>query len=203
MGLIRTKPTPDPEVETIDDLALTQAATLGDSDARRTLANRLFNRIRTTMSYVAKGSDAEDLAQTALIRILRSTDTFRGESSLESWADRIAVRCALKSFEKRNRRAKLFEENWSSSPLIQTTEDSVEQIMARRRLSDLIQELSKHQAVAMVLHYIHGYKIEEISEITEVPVNTIRGRLRNGRKRLRKKILSDPYLSDWIEGRVR
>ena len=153
------------------------------------------------MSYLADAHDAEDLAQSALIHILHSAENFRGESSLEAWADRIAIRFALKAFKKRRRRTELFESLQPAPvPRLRGSDELLADLQAKRRLSALLRELSKPQAVAMILHYVHGYKIEEVAVITDVPVNTVRGRLRSGRKKMKQKILEDPILRRIAEG---
>jgi RNA polymerase sigma-70 factor, ECF subfamily len=201
VGIMKMKPVSMKAVDFTSDRALTTAAAAGRRTARRELANRLFDRVRTTISYLAPGQEVEDLCQTALIQILKAADGYRGESSLEFWADRVAIRCVLRFFEKNKRRRQLAEENPYFTPHIISTEEQVERLRARRRLSTHLQELTGEQSVAMVLHYLHGYKIEEIADMMESPVNTVRGRLRAGRKKMRQRILSDPVLSDWMEGR--
>ena len=65
----------------------------GDTHAQRVLAHRLAPRIqRVAHRLLANGADADDAAQIALMEILRSAATYREESSIERWADRIAVR---------------------------------------------------------------------------------------------------------------
>jgi serine/threonine-protein kinase len=68
-----------------------------DPLARHALACRLTPRVRRlSASLLRVGSDAEDASQLALLEIMRSVSGFRGESSLETWADRIAVHTALR-----------------------------------------------------------------------------------------------------------
>ena len=87
------------------------------------------------------------------------------------------------------------------APTPAAVEDPGAELQAKRRLAALLSALPKHQTVAIVLHYIHGYKIDEIADITEASVNTVRGRIRRGRRNLKKKILSDPDLLEAVEGR--
>ena len=81
-------------------------------------------------------------------------------------------------------------------------EEQVARRRTRQRLSVLLQEIPRDQSLTLVLHYLHGYSIEEIAEIMGTLVNTVRGRLRSARKKMKQKILSDPALGDWIEGRI-
>lgn len=158
---------------------MTRAVASGDQDARRLLAERLMDKIHRTLSYLSfSREEAEDFTQTALIQILRSAGSFRGECSLEYWATRVAIQTMAKKLEKRTRRAKLREVSFE--PLLDTrdTDEEAELSRARVRLTEKIQTLTAEQQTAVVLHYLHGYGIDEIADITNSPVNTTRGRLR-------------------------
>jgi RNA polymerase sigma-70 factor (ECF subfamily) len=51
----------------------------------------------------------------------------------------------------------------------------------------------------VVLHHVEGYGLPEIAEISGAPVNTVRDRLRIGRRQLRQRILADPEVRDWLK----
>jgi RNA polymerase sigma-70 factor (ECF subfamily) len=133
------------------------------------------------------------------VQILRSAHTFRGECTLEYWADRIATRTAMRELRRRKRR-----EQVEPQALVMTTPRpgaDVEADLARvrTRLSQLLGKLTPERRTAVVLHHVQGYGIAEVAEMTDSPVNTVRDRLRVGRKQLRKRILSDPALRGWLE----
>ena len=156
--------------------------------------------IRRTTAYVAgPGGDADDLAQVALIKILTSAGSFRGECALEFWADRIAVRTVMKSIHKQRRRERLRAEVHEPEPWTPGTDDRVNLRMLRRQLATKLQQLSPERRTAIVLHHVEGYGVAEIAEMTGAPINTVRDRLRQGRKLLRKKIKTDPVLREWVE----
>jgi RNA polymerase sigma-70 factor (ECF subfamily) len=74
-------------------------------------------------------------------------------------------------------------------------------LMVRHQLARSLSCLSEAQRGVVVLRLVHGYSIAEIAEMTGVPVNTVRDRLRVGRKRLRGRIARDPLLKDWVAKR--
>ncbi len=182
------------------DVEMTQAAAQGDPVAKRELVTGLFDQVRRTVSYLASPTrDAEDLAQLALIQILHSAGSFRGECTLKYWADRITVRTAMKQFRKRQRRERLLlSAGEPVLPQSRSVDDDVDLRKIRVRLSELLQKLSYERRTAVVLHHVQGYGIVEIAEMTGAPVNTVRDRLRVGRKQLKKRILNDPSLKDWV-----
>ncbi len=187
-----------------NDSELAYYAARGDEQACRRLVDRLFSRVRRTMSYLAGGgADAEDLSQMALIQIVRSAGSFRGDCTLEYWADRVAVQTAAKHFAKNKRRTELRETYSVTPPGGHMVENEVEQLRLGRRLSQVLRGLTKKHRTAVVLHYLYGYKVAEIAELTGARVNTVRGRIRVGKKKLRQLAMRDPLLSEWIAGRTK
>lgn len=181
------------------DVALTRAAAMGDHAARRDLVSRLLDSVRRTVTYLMGADmDSEDLAQVALIHILRSAGAFRGDCTLEYWADRIAVRTAMKHINKRRRRENLSAGVWEPPADYLSVDDQTSRRRVRIRLAELLQKLSPERRTAVALHHVQGYDLAEISEMTGSPVNTVRDRLRVGRKQLKKYILRDPMLKDWV-----
>src|SRR5436305_8044544 len=88
------------------DLGLMRLVAGGDSHAQRVLAHRVASRVqRLSQRLLANDADAEDAAQMALMEILRSAATYREESSIERWADRIAVRTTLRHAREQRRRS--------------------------------------------------------------------------------------------------
>ena len=162
------------------------------------MAERLLDRVRTTVTYLApRHPDADDLVQRSLIEILRSAGTFRGESSLETWADRIAARTSMRLIRQRARHAEVVTLVADPQPRgFLCGEGEAEKASLRRRLTVLLSRLSSERRSAVVLHYVHGYTVEEISEITETPANTVRDRLRVGKSLLRQYILKDSGLGE-------
>jgi RNA polymerase sigma-70 factor, ECF subfamily len=181
-----------------EDRALARAAATGDRRARAALIDRLMDRIRRTASYmVSSRAEAEDLAQIALLEVLGSAGSFRGESSLDQWADRIVVRVISQHFRKRTRREGLFSRFFHPPSPTNTLEKEISLKEARGRITHHLDALTPDRRTAFVLHHVLDYSVEEISDLTDAPVNTVRGRLREGRKQLRKRALSDPTLREW------
>lgn len=183
-----------------EDLELTQAAAAGDESARFALVKRLIGRIRPIVFYIAgRHADAEDWAQQAAIEILLSAKSFRGESTLEAWAERITVRTAMREI----RRARKRDNPLTSEPIaLESAGPGEETRLEKRRISkraaDLVGRLKPKHREAIVLHLVLGYTSAEISEMTDTHVETVRYRLKAGRRQLRALIEEDPMLVDWL-----
>ncbi len=180
-------------------IALTSAAALGNPRAQRELIDRLLDQVRRTVSYVVgPNQDAEDLSQVALVKIVEAAGSFRGESSLEYWANQISFRIALRHAKKHRRREELTVLNWPPPKLQREVDEEVGIVQVRNRISMLMQQLSPKKRTALVLRIVEGYSQKEIAAMTGVPINTVRDRLQRGRKQLRKLVLADPLLIDWV-----
>ncbi len=195
---------------TQSDLALTRAAGQGDLRARQQLAARLFDRVRATVSYLAGGDpDKDDLVQLSLVEILRSAGSFRAEGHLEGWADRITVRTSLRSLKTRRRRDEVLHAVDDAEAVLERMDTrasggdapelqaEAERRQLHRQLASLLGRLEPERRAAVLLRWVHGYSVEEIAELTDARVNTVRGRLRRGKRQLRKMILADPMLGAW------
>jgi len=150
------------------------------------------------VTYLAPNHpDADDLVQRSLIEILRSAGSFRGESSLETWADRIAARTSMRLIKQRAHHAEVVTLVAEPEPEeFLSGEAEVEKASLRRRLTALLSRISPERRAAVVLHYVHGYSVQEVAELTETPANTVRDRLRVGKSLLRKYLLKDAGMED-------
>ena len=137
------------------------------------------------------------LSQVALVKIVESAGTYRGESSLEYWASKISFRIALRYSQKIRRREELSTLNWQPPVKTPDAEEQVGMQQIRVRIAELLQQMNESQRTALVLRLVEGHSPQEIAEITGVSVNTVRDRLQVGRKKLRKMVLDDPTLREW------
>jgi len=185
------------------EVELARASSRRDTDAQRELVGRLLDRVSLTVNYLAYGHrDVDDMIQLSLIEVLKSAGSFRGESTLESWAVRITVRTAARVLKQRRFRDNIVILRRRQAPSRMNPEDELRRGQLRRRMALLLQKLSIDRRAAVVLKLVHGYSIREIAGMTSSPVNTVRDRLRKGRKQLRKYILNDPVLRDWADERT-
>ncbi len=195
-----TKTNPQAANSWAEDLELTRRAADGDRASRRVVATRLMERARSTVFYLAsEDPDAEDYAQLAIIEVLRSAGNFRGECSLERWADRIVVRTAMRHIKRRRWRGTVVALDPEVERRPQRAgRDEPERRQVSRRLAEVLGSLSPERRAVVVLQLIYGHSIAEIADITDTKPNTVRDRLRLGRKQLRKTLARDPLFREWM-----
>ncbi len=166
---------------------LVSLAARGDPEAQRALVERLNRRTRAiALAILGNHADAEDATQNTLLEVLGAAAGYRGGSFL-AWADRIAVRTAMRYARKRRLREARHD---SDAPLEQLVVEGRAPAAhaVPRPIVDYLAELPETRRVALVLRHVMGYSIDEIAELTGVSPNTVKDRLLQGREQLRKNI---------------
>ena len=179
--------------EKASDLGLMRRVGAGDAHAQRVLAHRLAPRVQRLSRRLVGRNECDDAAQLALMEILRSAGGFREESTIERWADRITVRTVLRHARDQRRRpwllgldvdAMMHSVPDTLSPKAHTrTRDETP-----RSVDEYLAELPAARREALVLKHALGYTTEEIAELMDKPVGTIKDRLVAARRQLRKTI---------------
>jgi RNA polymerase sigma-70 factor (ECF subfamily) len=180
------------------DLSLMKRVAAADRHAQRVLAHRLAGRVqRISRRLIRNRADADDASQLALIEILRSAGTYRDISSIERWADRITVRTVLRHARAQRRRPWQFghfiDADHVSSAVLEV-EETTPRPTAPRPVDEYLAELPASRREVLVMKHSLGYTTQEIAELTQNPVGTIKDRLVAARKQLRKMIGRDARL---------
>ncbi len=177
------------------DLSLMRRVAGGDKHAQRVLAHRLAARVkRISRRLLRNGADAEDASQLALIEILRSAGTYKDISSIERWADRITVRTSLRHAREQRRKPWHFGGFIDAETVGVAPEETPSGQSTPRSVEEYLDELPAARREVLVMKHTLGYTTEEIAELTQNPVGTIKDRLVAARKQLRKVITRDMRL---------
>lgn len=191
----------DPAAQPAEELELARRAAEGDLPARRSVVGLLLDRVRTTVKYLSAGDrDADDCVQLSLLEILAALPGYRGESPLAPWADRIAVRTTLRALKRRRFRETRVALAAEPMPDPEANRDDPRaRIEVRRRLAGHLDALELDLRSTVVLKLVHGYSVDEIADLTDTPRDTVKGRLKRGRKILRRKLERDAALMGWAQ----
>jgi RNA polymerase sigma-70 factor (ECF subfamily) len=176
---------PDVAVMTTAVDARIAAAVAGDRRALESLVAEMLPRIRNLVRYLVRGdSDADDMAQEALVAIVRGLPSYRGEGSLSAWADRVAVRETFANL-RRVRKARAQVDAGADLAAVPHPDGPPDDYAERRRAAKLLDELPEDQRHVLVLHHVLGLSVPEISDEVGAPFETVRSRLRLGMSKLR------------------
>jgi len=190
----------DPLSEREADLVLAAALIQGNKAAQQKLVKRVFDVVVSTVSYALNNcAFADDAVQDSLMEILKSMKYFRGECSLETWARKIAIRTASRHVRKQRRRnALLFFLPRPPEMELPQAEEHVSKRELRLHLNTLVAKLPEKQQVAIRLRFVNELSLKEISQIVNAPQETVRDRIKTGKKKLRKIIADNPAFEGWL-----
>jgi RNA polymerase sigma-70 factor, ECF subfamily len=176
-----------------DVLELARAAAGG----HRTAQHEVFRMLRSTVHatlYRILGSNRyiEDLVQEAFIEIFRSLSSYRGESKLTTWADRITVRVAYRHFR---RRQLVLSDPEVATHAHETPEHQAQAREGVRRLYAVLSQMKPDYRIAFTLFSVDGRSLAEVAAVTGVSVIAAKSRVWRARRILRQAAAKDPVLS--------
>lgn len=186
------------------DAVYVQRAQDGDISAFDYLVNKYRERLFSIVyNMTSNREDAADLTQEAFIKAFSSIKRFRGKSSFFTWLYRIAVNTAL-SHLKRNRFRRFFSleninDEASSTEIVEAlsvktkTEKGAMISELQERLNEALQKLSPKHRTVVVLFEIEGLSHQEISDVMNCSVGTVRSRLHYAKQQLQA------YLQDYLK----
>ena len=172
------------------DLSLVRRVKKGDYSAFDLLVLKYQSRvISTVFKYVKEKQLAEDIAQEAFIKSYKSIDSFREESSFYTWVYRIAVNTAKNYLTSSKRRDEILISDLSEDESFYPEKldvDSPQELLDASELRDTIYKtlssLGEETRTALSLREFDGLSYEEIAEIVQCPVGTVRSRIFRGRE---------------------
>lgn len=171
-----------------DESRLIRQFKAGDSSTFEPIIKTYQDRIYNLCYYLlGNPQDAEDAAQEVFIKAFRNLKGFRPEASLYTWLYRIGVNTCLD--QKRKLRPEPLG-NESQAEGLASTEPSPERRYESKEIGQAInsalEHLSKNSRAVIVLKEIEGLPYEEIAEVLNASVGTIKSRLSRAREELRR-----------------
>ena len=197
-----TSPSSTVPVDPTDsDAVLVQRSQAGDARAFELLVIKYQRRIQRLIGRMVRDPHlVEDIAQETFIRAYRALGQFRGEAQFYTWLYRIAVNTAKKSLLD-IRRDPLVSENFfkggdvdETSPpdLEPSSMETPEALLASQEVAAMVntamEALPDELRQAITLREIEGLSYEEIADIMQCPIGTVRSRIFRAREAISQKI---------------
>ena len=186
----------------MEESRLIGLASQGDAAAFNSLMGMHERRMyAVALRMCGNAEDAQDCLQEAMLRVYRAISGFKGQSSFSTWLYRITMNTCLDELRKRKNRPStsldgLVDAGWSPVDAGETPERHTLRREVRQTLQAMILELPEDMRAAVVLRDIQGYSYDEIAEMLDTNVGTIKSRISRGRERLREKISGRSELFD-------
>jgi RNA polymerase sigma-70 factor (ECF subfamily) len=160
---------------------------------------------RLAYGLLGNHHDAEEVVQDSFVRAYRGLDSFRGDSSFETWMHRITMNLARNKFHWNRRRGEGVTMSLSDPPeSLEDGEPAVEMDLPDTSYSPdlLMQKAELHGNVlrgmnqlpesireVMVLRHVKDMPYEDIARILNCPVGTVKSRISRGRELLREYLM--------------
>ncbi|MBV7297801.1 RNA polymerase sigma factor RpoE [Enterovibrio paralichthyis] len=184
--------------EQLTDQALIERVQNGDKQAFNLLVVKYQNKVCNLISrYVSNSGDVPDVAQEAFIKAYRALPGFRGESAFYTWLYRIAVNTAKNYLVAQGRRPPSSDidaeeaENYENGGALKEISNP-ENLMLSEQLKEVvfntIEALPDDLKTAITLREIDGLSYEEIAEVMDCPVGTVRSRIFRAREAVDKRV---------------
>ena len=170
-----------------------------DNQAFETLVRPQFDRLyRLAWRLAGSKSEAEDLFQELLVKAFGMLDELVHIEEPGSWLSRVMYNLFVDQHRRFVRqRMHLVDEGHLPGDGLAGLAGDLDPVADRerlekfRRLDAALQQLSEDHRLVVLLHDTEGYKLEEIENLTGIPVGTIKSRLHRARGRLRQILETD------------
>ncbi len=156
------------------------------------------------MRIVGPRDDLEDLVQSTMETLLRKLPDFQGKSSVETFADGIALNVARNRLRHKGLRRLLSSLVVEEDLPPMDREGPQEQYDTRerfRRLWAILDTMSPKRRIAYILVCVEGRSTREVSEMTGARPATVRTRVFEARREVERRAMKDPYLAEWLTSR--
>ena len=183
------------------DFELVQRTLAGDQRAYELLVIKYQRRIERLIGRMVRDTDLiPDIAQETFIRAYRALHQFRGEAQFYTWLYRIAVNTAKKFLLDLKRNPVVYEGATSGDDddetyrprFEQSTDETPETVYAAKEIAEAVnaamQALPVDLRQALTLRELEGLSYEEIAQVMECPIGTVRSRIFRAREAISQRV---------------
>jgi len=181
------------------DQQLVERAQRGDKRAFGLLVSKYQRKLARLLSrFIRDSTEVEDVTQEAFIKAYRALPTFRGDSAFYTWLYRIGINTAKNYLVALGRRAPTttnidseeaegFEDGDQLRDL-NTPEDELASKQVAETVNQTLGELPEELKTAITLREIEGLSYEDIANIMNCPIGTVRSRIFRAREAIAAKL---------------
>lgn len=181
------------------DQQLVERAQGGDKHAYELLIAKYQRRLSRLISrFVRDPAEVEDVTQEAFIKAYRALPTFRGESAFYTWLYRIGINTAknyLLALKRRAPTSTTFDaeeaEGFDDAELLQEVSTPENELMSKQVVEVVhssLQQLPDDLRTALTLREIEGLSYEEIADVMNCPIGTVRSRIFRAREAIAQNL---------------
>jgi len=181
------------------DQQLVERAQRGDKKAFELLVVKYQRKLARLLSrFIRDAAEVEDVTQEAFIKAYRALPSFRGDSAFYTWLYRIGINTAKNYLVSLGRRAPTVTgvdseeaEGIEEGDQLRDLNTPENQMMSRQlaeTVNQALQELPEELRTAITLREIDGMSYEEIAQIMNCPIGTVRSRIFRAREAIAERL---------------
>lgn len=172
------------------DLGLVKRAKSGDYRAFDLLVLKYQSRlISTAFKFVKDVQIAEDIVQDSFIKAFNALESFREDSSFYTWIYRITVNTSKNFLVSKKRKSELLNSDLSEEASYEiepvetySPEDLLQATQLQKVITETFDQLGEDTRTALTLRELDGLSYEQIADVVNCPVGTVRSRIFRGRE---------------------
>ncbi len=193
------------------DQQLVERVQRGDQRAFALLVEKYQRKLGRLLGRMIRDSaEVEDVVQESFIKAYRALPNFRGDSAFYTWLYRIGINTAKNHLVAMGRRPNLTSdievedaENFEDGDELRTVDTPETELMGKeiaKTVNDAIEALPEELKSAISLREIEGLSYEEIANLMNCPIGTVRSRIFRAREAIAEKLrplLDTPQDKRW------
>jgi RNA polymerase sigma-70 factor (ECF subfamily) len=183
---------------------LLAAVRAGDPMVASALCERLWPQVDRTIRRLVgrRDADHEDLSQLAMIELVSTIGRYRGDCSLDTWAQAVTANVVFKHLRRRRVESKIFsnmlvDDDMAAVPTHVERRSATREILGK--IARHLDGMNERRAMAFVLHDVLGYDLREVAQMIGASVAATQSLLVRGRHELHERIGQDPELVEVFE----
>ncbi len=211
-NLMADKPNDKPVASNRElDQVLVERAQAGDKKAFGLLVEKYHRKLGRLLSRMLRDqAEVEDIVQESFIKAYRALHNFRGDSAFYTWLYRIGVNTAKNYLVSLKRKPQVLQdveiedvENFEGGSEMRSMETPETALMAKeigQTVNDTVAGLPEELRTAITLRELEGLSYEEIADIMQCPIGTVRSRIFRARETIAAKLhplLDTPENKRW------
>lgn len=185
------------------DAVLVERLCNKDLTALGALFDRYYPQVyRTAIAITHDSTVAEDIAQDCFLKLHHYANRIDTALPLSPWLYRVTVNLAYTWISRRKKRRVSLEAlvDQLMTPSRHSPDQMAEHAEVQEQVRQAVSELQFNQRVVVVLHYLSGLSLDEISVVLDCPVGTVKSRLYYARENLRRKLGDTSHVNEVAHG---
>lgn len=172
----------------ISDKTLISLIQKGNTNAFALLVSKYQLRVKSLgKSFFRNETDAEDFVQDVFLKVYTSLDSFRGDAQFSTWLMRIAYNTAINSVKRAKEYLPLNDGFEIEDSSLNPEERQLKKLTVQA-VRETLKEIPEKFAVCLDLYFFYDFSYTDISEMLDLPINTVKSHIFRAKKLMKAKL---------------